>query len=135
MSHASSVGSGGILAPYQVFPWGGGHIPPSSPFVGSGDFPSSIPNPTWGWGTSMGSGSQSASMSSTSTLFTLYGGFGSNPFTSSVVSAGGNPFQGQFVPMQGHFSLQGTSLGGTPLQGQWNPTRDVARGKPLSRSV
>jgi hypothetical protein len=67
-------------------------------------------------------------MSSTLTPFTLYGGFRSNPFTSSVVSAGGNPFQGQSVPMQGHFSSQGTSLGGTPLQGQWNPTQGMSQG-------
>jgi hypothetical protein len=57
-------------------------------------------------------------MPSTSTLFTLYGGFKSNPFTSSMVSVGGNPFHGQWNPMQGYFSLQGMSQGGNPFLGQ-----------------
>jgi hypothetical protein len=60
-------------------------------------------------------------MPSTSTPFTLYGGFGSNPFATSTVSAWGNPFQAQWNPMQGSFPSQGMSTGGNPFPEQWNP--------------
>jgi hypothetical protein len=32
---------GSSSTPLQGFPWGGGHIPPSNPSIGSGTFPSS----------------------------------------------------------------------------------------------
>jgi hypothetical protein len=117
MSHVSSVSSCAIFSPYEAFPWGRVHITLSSPVVGSWVFSSSIPNLAWGWIDSMGSGYKSTTMPSTLTPFTMYGGFESNHFTSYVVLAGGNPFQIQSSPMQGHFSLQGAFLGGTPLQG------------------
>jgi hypothetical protein len=121
MSQVSNIGAGSSSIPYQVIPWGGGHIPPSFPSIGSGDFPSSGPNPFRGWGVSMGA----TSMPSTSTLFTLYGGFMSNPFTTSVVSVGGNPFQAQWNPMQGSFPSQGMSSGGNPFLGQYNPMQGL----------
>jgi len=46
--HVSSASSGGTSTPYQSFPWGGGHIPLSSPFIRIEDFSSSVPNSTWG---------------------------------------------------------------------------------------
>jgi hypothetical protein len=115
-----TVGLGNPLIPHQVFFWGGCHIPLSFPSLMSGAFLYSSTNPFGGWGTSMGSGFQYASIPSTSTLFTLYGGFRSNSFTTYLVSARGNPFHVQWNPMQGYFSSQGMSSGGNPFLSQWN---------------
>jgi hypothetical protein len=52
-------------------------------------------------------------------------GSGSNPFPSSGVSAGGNPFQGQWNPMQGSYSSQGMSSGGNPFLGQNIPMQGI----------
>jgi hypothetical protein len=115
--------------------WGGGHIPPSTPFIRSGPFQSSGPNPAWGWGTSMGSGSQSTSMSSTSTPshFTVGSRVTLSPHP---VSAGGNPFPGQFVPWKGPLSSSRGVVGEYPSPRPVESlSRDVTRGKPLSRSV
>jgi len=102
---------GSSLIAYQDFSWGGGHIPPLLPSLESGSFPFSSPNPFVGWGGPMGNEFQSIGMPSTSILFTFYGGFESNPFTSFVVLARGNPFQGQWNPKQESFSSQGMSSG------------------------
>jgi hypothetical protein len=112
------------LIPYQDFPWGGGHIPPSFPSIGSGSFPSSGPNPFMGWGGPMGSGFQSMWHVIYFNPFTLYGGFRSNPFTTSAVSVGGNPFQGQWNPMQGSFSSKGCHQGETPFSVRISPCKD-----------
>jgi hypothetical protein len=124
-SHSLNVGDGRTPSPYQFVAWGGGHIPLSNPFVESEPFQSSSPSPPCVWGASMGRRYQSTSMSSTSALFTLYGGFKSNPFTASTMSVGVNPFPGQFFPWQGPFSSSGSSLGSTPLKFQWNPSQGM----------
>jgi hypothetical protein len=54
-----------------------------------------------GWGVFMGGGFQTICMPSSSIHFTLFVGFGSNPFPSSGVTAGGNHFQGQWSTTQG----------------------------------
>jgi hypothetical protein len=69
--------------------------------------------------------------------FTLFGGFGRNPFPSSRMSVGGNPFQIQWNPVQGYFPSQGMSNRGNPFQVSTTLharvfpfTRDVDKGKP-----
>jgi hypothetical protein len=137
MSQVSNVGFREFLDSLPSCSLGWRSYPFSFPSIGSGAFPSSIPNPFGGWGASMGRRFQSTSMPSTLTPFTLYGGFKSNPFTMSAVSAGGNPFQAQWNPMQGSFPLQGMSSGGNPFPSQWNPMQGglhlqggLHRGKP-----
>jgi hypothetical protein len=49
MSQVSNIGVGSFAIPYQEIPWGGGHIPPFFPSVGSGHFSSFSPNP-FGYG-------------------------------------------------------------------------------------
>jgi hypothetical protein len=131
ISQATNIGTGISSIPYQDFPSGGVYIPPSFPSLGSGSFSSSNPNPFVGWGSPMGGGFQSIGMPYNSTPFTLYVGFRSNPFTSSVMYIGGNPFQGQWNPMPRSCSSQGMSSCGNPFLCQNIPMQGVsARGKP-----
>jgi len=118
LTQTYNVGVGSSFIPYHFVPWGGVHISPSFPSIERGSFPNYFPNPFTIWGGSMGSGFQSPSNSSSSTLFTLYGGFRSNNFTSSTVPIEGKPFHGQWNPMQGYFSLQGMQQGGNTFLGQ-----------------
>jgi hypothetical protein len=84
-----SFNIGSPSTPQQVFPWGRGHIPPSNPSLGSGNFRSSEPvfgaNPLVGWGGQMIRGFQSFDIPASSNPFTLFGNFGSNTFPSSRV--------------------------------------------------
>jgi hypothetical protein len=132
ISHLASqflnVGVGRTLTLYQAVPWDGGHIPWSSPFVGSGSVQSSNPNPTWGWGAFLGSWTQSSSIPSTPNPFTLYAGFRSNHFTVSALLAWENPFPCQSIPWKGLLSFLGESLGRTYLQGHWNPSQGLLQG-------
>jgi hypothetical protein len=90
---------GGTSAPFIAFPYGGGHIPPSSPSL-DGVPPHSIgPNVNI-----FGAGGQALppyNMSVGLTHFSFFGAFGNNSFLSAVVSARGNPGYGQPHPVQG----------------------------------
>jgi hypothetical protein len=112
---------GGTSAPYNDFPYGGGHIPPSSPSLSSTHQHSIEPNVNY---SSFGAGSKelpSYNMSIDSTLFSLFDAFGNNSFSSAVVSVGGNPGYGQTNLVQGIIPTQGTNLGIPSSQGPWNP--------------
>jgi hypothetical protein len=120
-SNAPLQGSmGGTSAPYNAFPYGGGHIPPSSPSLGGAHQHSVGLNVNY---SSFGEGSQglpSYSMLVGSTPFSLFNAFGNNTFSSAVVSAGGNPGYGQQNPMQGTIPAQGENSGIPSSQGLWN---------------
>jgi hypothetical protein len=85
---------GGIPAPFNAFPYGGGHIPPSSPSL-SGSHQPSTGKPTHN--SLFGAGIQGPpphSMLVGSTPFSLNIMFGNNTFSSSTFLAGGNPIFG-----------------------------------------
>jgi hypothetical protein len=112
---------GGTSAPYNAFPYGGGHIPPSSPSLGGAHQHSVRPNVNY---SSFGAGSQGLptySMPVGSTLFSLFDAFGNNAFSSASISVGGNPGYGQQHPVQGTIPAQGENLGIPSSQGPWNP--------------
>jgi hypothetical protein len=92
---------GDTSAPYNAFPYGGGHIPPSSPSLGGAHQHSVRLNVNYSL---FGVGSQgipSYSMPVVSTPLSLFDMFGNNAFSSFFISAGGNPGYGQQNPMQG----------------------------------
>jgi hypothetical protein len=112
---------GGTLAPYNDFPYGGGHIPPSFPLLGGAHEHSARPNVNYSlFGVGI-QGIPSYSMMVGSTPFSLFDAFGNNAFLSSVVSTGGNPGYGQQNPMQGTIPAQGSNSGIPSSQGLWNP--------------
>jgi hypothetical protein len=140
-SNAPLQGSmGGTSAPYNAFPYGGGHIPPSSPSLGGASQQPVWPNMNYNL---FGAGSQGPSSNTTqvgSLSFSLFDAFGNNTFSSAVISVGGNPGFGQQNPVQGTIPAQGEntsqgpwnpwqgsipssgmSTGGNPFHGQWNP--------------
>ena len=121
-SNAPLQGSiGGTSTPYNAFPYGGGHIPPSSPSLGGAHQHSPGLNVKY---SSFGAGSQglpSYSMLVGSTPFSLFDVFGNNIFLSATISAGGNPGYGQQNPVQGTIPTQGANLGIPSSQGPWNP--------------
>jgi hypothetical protein len=101
---------GGTSAPFNAFPYGGGHIPPSSPSLGGAHQQSVGPNTQH---SSFGAGSQgppSHNMLVGLTPFSLFGAFGNNAFLSVIFPTGGNPSYRQHNPMQGTIPAQG----GTP---------------------
>jgi hypothetical protein len=138
-SNASLKGSiGGTYAPFIIFPYGGGHIPPSSPSLTGVPQHSARPNINL-----FGAGSQALppyNMSNGLTPFSFFGTFGNNAFSSAVFSTGGNPDYGQPHPVQGaHLGipssqgswnqwqgpvpLPGMSIRGNPFHTQWNPRK------------
>jgi hypothetical protein len=103
---------GSTLSPFNAFPYGGGHVPPSSPSLG-GSHQQSIEQPTHN--ILFGAGSQgppSHSMLVGSTPFSLNETFGNNTFSSVTFLTGGNPIFGQFTPMQGIIPAWGENLAG-----------------------
>jgi hypothetical protein len=82
---------GGTPIPFNAFPYGGGHIPPSSPSLG-GSHQQSTRQPTHNSLFGVGSqGPPSHSMSIGLTLFSWNGTFGNNTFSSAAFPTGGNP--------------------------------------------
>ena len=111
---------GGTLSPFNDFPYGGGHIPPSSPSLGGTHQQSSGPPAHHSL---LGAGSQgppSHNMSVGSTPFYLFGAFGNNAFSSANFSTRGNPGFGQSIPMQGTIPAQGAHPGTSSASGPWN---------------
>jgi hypothetical protein len=110
---------GGTSTPFITFPYGGGHIPPSSPSLN--DVPQHFVGPNVNL---FGEGSQALppyNMSVGSTHFSFFDVFGNNAFSLAVVSAGGNPSYGQPHPVQGTIPAQRAHLGIHSSQGIWNP--------------
>jgi hypothetical protein len=106
---------GGTPVSFNAFPYGGGHIPPSSPSLG-GSHQQSAGQPTHN--SLFGVGSQGPplhSMPVGSTLFSWNGTFGNNTFSSAAFPTGGNPIFGQSTPVQGTIPAQGENL-----VGPWN---------------
>jgi hypothetical protein len=92
---------GGTSTPFNAFPYGGGHIPPSSPSLGGTHQPSTRPPAHHSL---FGAGSQgppSHNMLVGSTPFSLFGAFGNNAFSSATFPTWGNPSFRQPIPMQG----------------------------------
>jgi hypothetical protein len=111
---------GGTSAPFNSFPYGGGHIPPSSHSLGGTHQQSAGPNTHH---SSFGAGSQgppSHNMLVGSTPFSLFGAFGNNTFSSIAFPNGGNPGYGQPNPMQGTIPSQGSNKGTYFASGPWN---------------
>jgi hypothetical protein len=81
---------GGTLAPFNAFPYGGGHIPPSSPSLG-GTHQQSVGPPAHH--SLFGAGSQGLPLHNMlvgSTPFSLFDAFGNNAFSSTTFLTGGN---------------------------------------------
>jgi hypothetical protein len=121
-SNAPLQGSmGGTSTPYNAFPYGGGHIPPSSPSLGGAPQQSVGPNINYNL---FGVGSQGPSSYTTSVgsmSFSLFDAFGNNTFSSAVISAWGKPGFGQQNPVQGTIPTQGENTRVPSSQGPWNP--------------
>jgi hypothetical protein len=134
---------GGTLVPFNAFPYGGGHIPPSSPSLG-GLHQQSTMQPTHN--SLFGAGSQgppSHSMLVGLTPFSWNITFGNNTFSSATFPTGGNPIFGQSTPVQGIIPAQGENLAGpwnsrqgsvpssgmpiwgNSFQNQWNPKKNT----------
>jgi hypothetical protein len=83
---------GGTPSPFNAFPYGGGHIPPSSPSLGGSHQPS-VGQPTHNSLFGVGSqGPPSHSILVGLTPFSLNETFGNNTFSLVTFSTGGNPF-------------------------------------------
>jgi hypothetical protein len=111
---------GGNSDPFNTFPYGGGHIPPSSPLLG-GTHQQSVRPPTHH--SLFGAGSQgppSHNMLVGLTPFSLLGAFGNNDFSSVSLSTGGNPSFGKPIPMHGTIPTQGKKPGTSSASGPWN---------------
>jgi hypothetical protein len=110
---------GGTSTPFITFPYGGGHMPPSSPSLSGVHQHPAEPNVN-----SFGAGSQeipSYNMLVGSTPFSLFDAFGNNTFSSATISAGGNLGYGQQHLVQGTIPAQGAHLGIPSSQGTRNP--------------
>jgi hypothetical protein len=111
---------GGNYAPFNAFPYGGGHIPPPSPSLGGTHQPSAGPPAHHSL---FGAGSQgppSHNMLVGSTPFSLFIVFGNNAFSSATFPTGDNPGFGQPFPMQGTIPAQGANPGTSSTSRPWN---------------
>jgi hypothetical protein len=111
---------GGNSTSFNAFPYGGGHIPPSSPSL-DGAHQHSVRLNTHH--SSFGEGSQGLPSHNTSvgsTPFSLFGTFGNNTFSSATFLTGGNPGYGQLNPMQGTIPSEGENPTIPSTQGPWN---------------
>lgn len=105
---------GGTSAPYNSFPYGGGHIPPSSASLGGASQQLVWPNMNYNL---FRAGSQEPSSNTTSVgslSFSLFDVFGNNAFSSVAVSTGGNPGFGQQNPSQGTSPAHGANTSQGP---------------------
>jgi hypothetical protein len=111
---------GGTPAHFNSFPYGGGHIPPSSPSL-SGTHQQSIGPPAHH--SLHGEGSQgppSHNMLVGLTPFFLFGSFANNAFSSATFPTGGNPSFEQPIPIQGTIPTQGSHPRTSFASGPWN---------------
>jgi hypothetical protein len=91
----------GIPSPYNYFPYGGGHIPPVFPTLGSAHQQSVGPSMNYGSYGVDSQGLPSNSQSVGSTPFSLFSAFSNNAFSSVAFPTRGNSSYGQLNPMQG----------------------------------
>jgi hypothetical protein len=89
---------GGTPTPFNAFPYGGVHIPPSSPSLG-GSHQQSVEQPTHNNLFGASQGPPSHSMPVGLTLFSLNETFGNNTFSSVAFPIGGNLIFGQSTPV------------------------------------
>jgi hypothetical protein len=111
---------GGTSASVNTFPYGGGHITPSSPSLNSSHQQSPGPNTHH---SSLGVGSQgppSHKMLVGLTPFSLFGVFGNNFLSSAAFPPGCNPSYGQPNPMQGTIPAQGENPRTSSTSVPWN---------------
>jgi hypothetical protein len=123
-SNAPLQGSiGGTSTPFIAFPYGGGHIPPSLPWL------IGVPQHSIGPNINLfGVGSQALLLYNISfglTPFSLFDAFGKNAFSSAAVLARGNPGYGQPQLVQGTIPAQGAHLRISSSQGYWNHWQEL----------
>jgi hypothetical protein len=129
---------GGTSAPYNYFPYDGGHISPSSPSLD--DTPQQPVWSTMNYNLSR-AGSQGPSSSTTpmgSLSFSLFGAFGNNTFSSAIHLGRGKPWFWITKSCAGYYSYTGGTHFSMTLEsvaGISSLVRDVDRGKPLSWSM
>jgi hypothetical protein len=138
-SNAPLQGSmGGTSAPYNAFPYGGGHIPPSSPSLGGASQQPTWPNMNYNL---FRVGSQGPSSSTTlvgSLSFSLFEMFGNNTFSSAVHLGRGKPWFWITKSCAGYYSCTGGTHFSRTLEsvaGISSLIRDVDQGKPLPWSM
>jgi hypothetical protein len=121
-SNAHFQGSmGGTSTPYNTIPCGRGHIPPSSPSLGGAPQHPIRPNMNYSLfkAGSLGPSSYTTSVGSIPSYLLV--AFGNNSFSSSSISARGNPSFGQQNPVQGTIPTQGENKKVFSSQGFSNP--------------
>jgi hypothetical protein len=100
---------GGTPTPFNTFPYGGGHIPPSSPSLG-GTHQQSVGPPAhhslFGAGIQ---GPPSHNMPIGLTPFSLFGSFGNNAFSSATFPTRGNPLFQATYSYAGYYSCIGST--------------------------
>jgi hypothetical protein len=113
--------TGGTSVPFNDIPYGGGHITPLSPSLGN-DFQQPIGSSAnynfFGVGML---GTSSYIMLVGSISFSLFDMFGNNTFSSTTISARGNPRFGKKKPVQGTIPTLGVNTRSFSSQGLWNP--------------
>jgi hypothetical protein len=109
---------GAIPAPFNSFPYAGGHISPSSPSLGCLHQQSAgQPTHTSSFGVgSQGTLAQTPSVGSSP--FVWNGTFGNNTFASTAFPSGGTPIFGQSTPAQGTIPAPGAHMPGPWNSGQ-----------------
>jgi hypothetical protein len=118
-SNASLQGQpGGTHAPFNAFPYAGGHLPPSSPSLG-GPHQQTAGQPAH---TSLpGAGSQgqpAQTLPVGPSPFSWNGAVGNNTLTPSAFPSGGTPIFGQSNPAQGTIPTLGANIPGPWNSGQ-----------------
>jgi hypothetical protein len=109
---------GGIPVPFNSFPYAGGHIPPSSPWLG-GPHQQSAGQPAHT--SPFGAGSQGTHAQTQPiglSPFVWNGTFGNNTFASFAFPSGGTPIFGYSTPAQGTIPASGAHIPGPWNSGQ-----------------
>jgi hypothetical protein len=106
--------------PFNDFPYGGGHIPPSSPSLGGMHQQSAGPPAHHSLLGAESQGTPLHNMPVASTPFSFFGAFGNNAFSSATFPTMGNPGFEQPIPMQGTIPALGAHPGTSSTSGPWN---------------
>jgi hypothetical protein len=134
--------TGGTSVPFNAIPYGGGHIPPSSPSLG-GAFQQPIgPNANYNLFGAGSLGPLSYTTSVGSMSFSLFDAFGNNNFSSSCRLGWGQPQFWATKSCAGYYSYTGGKYKSflltrtlESLEGISSLARDVGQGKPLPWSM
>jgi hypothetical protein len=118
-SNASLQGQlGGTHAPFNAFPYAGGHLPPSSPSLG-GPHQQTAGQPAHTSSLGAASQGQPAQICPVgSSPFSWNGAVGNNTLTPSAFPPGGTPIFGQSNPAQGTIPALGANIPGPWNSGQ-----------------